>query len=39
VFFMDVEGHAGEPPLDGCLERLRGEVEYLRVLGSYPAEG
>ena len=38
VFFMDVEGHAGEPPLAGCLECLRGEVEYLRVLGSYPAE-
>ena len=38
VFFMDVEGHAEAPPLSGCLERLRGEVEYLRVLGSYPAE-
>jgi chorismate mutase/prephenate dehydratase len=38
VFFMDVEGHAEAPPLSGCLERLRGEVEHLRVLGSYPAE-
>ncbi|MEK6710963.1 MAG: prephenate dehydratase, partial [Nitrospinota bacterium] len=37
VFFMDVEGHAEAPPLAGCLARLRGQVEYLRVLGSYPA--
>jgi len=37
MFFADLEGGAGEEPVAGALEALRGRVQELRVLGSYPA--
>ena len=36
LFFVDVEGHAGEEPLAGALEKMRPHCFSLRVLGSYP---
>jgi prephenate dehydratase len=39
MFFADVEGAAERPPVSEALEALRGRVEELRVLGSYPAAG
>ena len=36
VFFMDMAGHADEPPLKSALEELRREASLFRVLGSYP---
>jgi prephenate dehydratase len=36
-FFADLEGGAGEERVREALEGLRGRVEVLRVLGSYPA--
>jgi prephenate dehydratase len=37
MFFADCEGAADDPAVAGALEALRGQVEVLRVLGSYPA--
>jgi prephenate dehydratase len=37
MFFADLEGAVGDPRVDEALEALRGLVETLRVLGSYPA--
>jgi prephenate dehydratase len=37
MFFADLEGSAGDEPVAGALEALRGRVQELRVLGSYPA--
>jgi prephenate dehydratase len=37
MFFADLEGAVGRPPVDEALEALRGRVETIRVLGSYPA--
>ena len=34
---VDIEGRAAEPHVAAGLERLRGHVEALRVLGSFPA--
>ncbi|NLI96527.1 MAG: prephenate dehydratase [Synergistaceae bacterium] len=36
LFFVDVEGHAGEEPLAGALLKMRPHCFSLRVLGSYP---
>ncbi|MGH8187977.1 MAG: prephenate dehydratase, partial [Steroidobacteraceae bacterium] len=36
VFFIDVVGHADEPPLQQALEGLKRETSLFRVLGSYP---
>lgn len=36
VFFIDVEGHAGESPLSDALEILEEESSLYRVLGAYP---
>ena len=36
VFFIDVQGHASEPPLKQALEALKKEASLFRVLGSYP---
>ena len=36
VFFIDVEGHADEPPLKDALEDLKKQASLFRVLGSYP---
>jgi prephenate dehydratase len=37
MFFADLEGGAGDEPVAAALEALRGRVQELRVLGSYPA--
>src|SRR5215211_616638 len=37
MFFADLEGAAGAPPVSEALEALREKVETIRVLGSYPA--
>ena len=35
MFFVDLEGGASEPPVADALDALRGQVEELRILGSY----
>jgi len=35
-FFIDMEGHADEPPVQYALESLRTKILELKVLGSYP---
>jgi prephenate dehydratase len=35
MFFADLEGAAGRPPVSDALDALRGRVEEIRVLGSY----
>jgi prephenate dehydratase len=37
MFFLDFEGHTSEPHVREALDALRGHVEVLRVLGSFPA--
>jgi prephenate dehydratase len=37
MFFLDLEGRDIEPPVANALAGLRGHVEVLRVLGSFPA--
>jgi prephenate dehydratase len=37
MFFADLEGGAREAPVSEALEALRGRVQELRVLGSYPS--
>jgi prephenate dehydratase len=37
MFFLDVEGRDVEPHVADALAGLRGQVEVLRVLGSFPA--
>jgi chorismate mutase / prephenate dehydratase len=36
VFFIDVEGHAEDPPLKAALEELKDQASLFKVLGSYP---
>jgi chorismate mutase/prephenate dehydratase len=36
VFFIDVEGHADEPPLKEALEELKKQASLFKILGSYP---
>ena len=36
MFFCDLEGAVGEPPVAEALEALRGKAESVRILGSYP---
>jgi len=36
VFFIDVEGHADEPPLKHALDDLKKQSSLFKVLGSYP---
>ena len=36
VFFMDVEGHADDPPVARALAALKKRASLFRVLGSYP---
>jgi chorismate mutase/prephenate dehydratase len=38
MFFVDVQGHADQPPLAQALAELREQTSLLRVLGSYPEE-
>jgi prephenate dehydratase len=37
MFFLDLEGHEDDPAVAAGLAGLRGRVERLRVLGSFPA--
>jgi prephenate dehydratase len=37
MFFADFEGRDSESHVAEALEALRGHVEVLRVLGSFPA--
>ena len=39
MFFLDLEGSISEPHVRDALGALRGRVEVLRVLGSFPAAG
>jgi chorismate mutase/prephenate dehydratase len=36
VFFIDVDGHRQDPVVARALDDLRGEVGFLKELGSYP---
>jgi chorismate mutase/prephenate dehydratase len=36
LFFLDLEGHQGEPPVAEALEGAAGVANSYRVLGSYP---
>lgn len=36
LFFVDCEGHAGEPALAESLAELARQLSFLKVLGSYP---
>lgn len=37
MFFIDLEGRASEGPVAEALNALRGHVEHVRVLGSFPS--
>ena len=39
MFFCDLEGRVGDPPIAEALEALRTKAESVRVLGSYPVVG
>jgi chorismate mutase/prephenate dehydratase len=36
VFFIDIEGHAEEPPVSDALANLEKTSSLFRVLGAYP---
>ncbi len=36
VFYIDIEGHRGEPAATRALEELRGRAGFVKILGSYP---
>ncbi|MGE0816418.1 MAG: prephenate dehydratase [Vicinamibacterales bacterium] len=36
VFYVDVEGHVGEPRMQAALARLSGTTQFLRLLGCFP---
>jgi chorismate mutase/prephenate dehydratase len=36
VFFVDLDGHAGDAPIARALESLGHACEHVKVLGSYP---
>ncbi|MBN1809120.1 MAG: prephenate dehydratase [Planctomycetes bacterium] len=36
VFFIDLEGHADDPPVRKVLDAVKSSCAYLDVLGSYP---
>jgi chorismate mutase/prephenate dehydratase len=37
VFYVDIEGHARDARVAKALEEVRGQVTFLKILGSYPA--
>jgi chorismate mutase/prephenate dehydratase len=39
VFFIDVDGHTGEPGVEAALRALEARCEFVNVLGSYPRAG
>jgi len=36
IFFVDLEGHAGDEKIAAALDELEGRCKFLSVLGSYP---
>ena len=36
VFFVDIEGHAEDPPVKQALAELEGHAAMVKLLGSYP---
>jgi len=38
IFWLEVEGHPAEKRVKECFKELRGSLEYLKVIGSYPME-
>ena len=36
VFFIDIDGHASDPPVARALETMKSRASLFRVLGSYP---
>jgi chorismate mutase/prephenate dehydratase len=36
VFFIDVDGHAVDPAVQGAIDALQKRCEFVKVLGSYP---
>ena len=36
AFFLELEGHSGDPAMAEALEELRGVCASLKILGSYP---
>jgi hypothetical protein len=36
IFFLDLEGHIEEPPINAAVEDLRQHCQFLKILGSYP---
>jgi chorismate mutase/prephenate dehydratase len=36
LFFVDLEGHAEDPPVAASLQDLKRVAKLFRVLGSYP---
>lgn len=37
LFFVDLEGHATDPPVAAALGELRQKAPFIKILGSYPA--
>ncbi|TAJ82829.1 prephenate dehydratase [bacterium] len=36
LFFLDLEGHIGEPRIQKAVKKLAGRCHFIKVLGSYP---
>ncbi len=36
LFFLDIEGHASDEPVQHAIDAVRKKCERLEVLGSYP---
>jgi len=36
LFFVDIEGHANDPPVQQALDAVRKRCEQIDILGSYP---
>ncbi len=39
LFYVDVEGHLSDPPMQEALQALQKHTTFLRLLGSYAAAG
>lgn len=37
LFFIDVEGHREDPPVQSALREVRSRAPFLKIFGSYPA--
>jgi chorismate mutase/prephenate dehydratase len=36
VFFVDLDGHAEDPPVRKALEQIKAQASLFKVLGAYP---